>query len=94
MHTASVSDLKNNLSARLKSVASGESLLVTDHRRPVALISPVESGSLGDELGSLVAAGIIAPPRRKLDVSKFLALPRAESRHPLSEAVTADRDGR
>lgn len=73
---------------------SGEPLLVTDNRRPVAVISPVETGGLGDELRSLLAAGVITPPRRKLDVRNVLGLPRAESRHPLSEAVAADRDGR
>lgn len=94
MNTASVSDLKNNLSARLKIVAAGEPLLVTDHRNPVALISPVASGSLGPELRPLVAEGVVAPPGRKLDVRRFLELPRAKARRPLSEAVLEEREGR
>lgn len=40
MATAGVRDLKNNLSRYLRRVAEGERILVTDHGRVVAELSP------------------------------------------------------
>jgi len=41
-----VSHLKAHLAEHLRSVQSGQSLVVTDHNRAVARISPMESESL------------------------------------------------
>lgn len=94
MKTASVTDLKNNLSARLKEVVAGESLLVTDRRKPVAVLQSL-SGSLGDNrLAGLIAAGLVRPAKERLDVKAFLRLKRAECDLPLSQAIDEDREGR
>lgn len=93
MNTASVSDLKNNLSARLKSVIAGEPLVITDHRKPVAVVYPLEQELMDDHVRSLVAEGLVIPPRkrRKLDVKAFLKLPKAECAAGLTEAILEER---
>lgn len=48
MKTTSVTLLKNNLSAQLKEVASGETILITDRRKPVASLQPLAHGNLKD----------------------------------------------
>lgn len=63
MKIASVSETKNQLSALLDRVKRGETVLITDRRRPVAQLSPIPSGAeaLSDEvrLVALERAGII-----------------------------------
>jgi antitoxin (DNA-binding transcriptional repressor) of toxin-antitoxin stability system len=41
MKTISIAELKSRLSAELKLVGAGEVLLVTDHKHPVAYVSPL-----------------------------------------------------
>ena len=41
METISVSKLKTHLSAELKRIESGIALTVVDHKRPVAVLSPI-----------------------------------------------------
>ncbi len=62
-HTAAVGvrDLKNRLSAHLDRVKDGEQILVTEHGRPVARLSPV--GADVDGMTALVDAGIVRAPQ-------------------------------
>ena len=46
MQSISVSNLKAHLSAELKKVERGERITVVDHKRPVAVLSPVAAESL------------------------------------------------
>lgn len=93
MKTASVSDLKNNLSARLKQVIAGEPLVITDHRKPVAVVYPLEQELMDEHVRSLVAEGLVIPPRKtgKLDAKAFLSLPKAECNASLTEAILEER---
>jgi prevent-host-death family protein len=94
MNTASVSDLKNNLSARLKSVIAGEPLVITDHRKPVAVVYPLDQELMDDHVRSLVARGVVYPPRNpgKFDMEAFLVLPRGVCEPSLTEAVLDERE--
>ncbi len=67
----SVSELKAKLSAHLRRVKAGETILVTERGRPVAQLSPPPQ-SQGDEAGmqELVAAGLVKLGRGR--VSKQL----------------------
>lgn len=94
MKTTSVTELKNTLSAHLKRVKAGESLLVTDRRKPVAILKSLESGQASERLSGLIAAGVVMPPARPLDAKRLLAMPRAKCRVPLSRAIHDDREGR
>jgi len=68
MATATITEVKNGLSALIDRVKAGESIVVTDRGVPVAVIEPV-SGRIDveDRLARLERAGIIkrgtgAPP--------------------------------
>ena len=45
MIRATISEVKNGMSAYLRRVKSGESVLVLEHRTPIARIVPVELGA-------------------------------------------------
>ncbi len=89
MKTAPVTELKNRLSHYLRLVARGESVTITDHGRPVARLSRVESDELAT--ASLVAAGLARPPLAPLPAD-FLerSLPTAD----VAEALREDREDR
>jgi prevent-host-death family protein len=61
--TATISETKNSLSALLDRVRHGETILITDRRRPVARLEPVASaGDPGPDDGRLARlerAGVI-----------------------------------
>lgn len=46
METISVSNLKSHLSAELKRIEGGIALTVVDHKRPVAVLSPIKGETL------------------------------------------------
>jgi prevent-host-death family protein len=94
MKTASISHLKNHLSASLKQVVAGESLLVTDRNRPVAMLTPLSEFSMVERLAGRVAEGIVRPPKLKLDVEAFLQLPKATCEKSLSQAIIEERQER
>ena len=59
MKTASISQTKNQLSALLDQVWQGETIVITDHDRPVAKLVPAQAEN-GEE-----AAGALAQLERK-----------------------------
>lgn len=78
----------------MKTVAGGEPLLVTDRRKPVAVLQPLEGNFRDEQMAALVAAGIVAPPRRSLRLRAFLKLPKAKAARTLTAAVLEDREDR
>jgi len=97
MKTTSVTDLKANLSARLRRVQAGESFLVTDRQQPVALLQPVPSPAGEAWEVRLQAAGLLSAPAHTLDVAAFLALPKAKacaSPKPPSPRVSPSAEAR
>jgi len=94
MKTTSVTLLKNNLSAQLKEVASGETILITDRRKPVASLQPLAHGALADDWSGLSARGIVSPPKKSLVVGLFLEHPRGEGRNDLTKAILEEREAR
>lgn len=58
MEEVGVRELRQNLSVWLRRVKDGESFRVTEHGRPVALLT---SSGGGDDLDDLVAAGLVIP---------------------------------
>jgi prevent-host-death family protein len=60
MERASITEVKNGLSALIDRVKAGESILVTDRGIPVAVIEPVtDQGDLNERLARLERAGLI-----------------------------------
>ena len=62
-----VRDLKARLSEYLRQVQLGNTVLITDHGRPVGRLSPVEQ-SLEERIKALQAAGLVAWSGKKLKV--------------------------
>jgi antitoxin (DNA-binding transcriptional repressor) of toxin-antitoxin stability system len=94
MEKASVSKLKNNLSAYLRTVRAGHPVVIYDREVPIARLERIESAGVGSErLASLHAKGVTRLPLRKGSVVAILAglqnpLPHATR---LLEAVQQDR---
>lgn len=60
METATITEVKNGLSAIIDRVRAGESIVVTDRGLPVAVIEPVSGRvDVDDRLRRLERAGII-----------------------------------
>jgi prevent-host-death family protein len=67
METATITEVKNGLSALIDRVKAGESIVVTDRGIPVAVIEPVtEHVDLDDRLARLERAGIIRRGKGKV----------------------------
>lgn len=81
MKSIGVRELRQNASIYLRLVAAGETLQVTDHGRPVALLSPVPKPVPEDEstYERMVREGRITPPknpdRHILDIKPGTAKP-------------------
>lgn len=76
MTTASVSEAKNQLSALLKLVQAGQSVLITDRGIPVARLEPVTLGpGIPPQILRLAQQGLVRLPEREPD-TEWLDLPR------------------
>ena len=80
MKRVSVTQAKNGLSALLREVGRGETVLITSRGRPVATLAPIDLGALSDDelLADMVARGVVRPPRnpKGIDLEKFYAAER------------------
>src|SRR5271154_3740319 len=96
MEKATVSKLKNNLSAYLRKVRAGHAVVIYDRNSPIARLERIESsGSGSDRLALLCARGLVRPPVRPLSRragihgSSKSELPRNAR---ILAALLADRD--
>lgn len=94
MKSTSVTSLKNSLSARLREVAEGDPLLITDRNKPVATLQPFHAGQQGAHLETLYARGVISPPKKALPLNEFLRQPKAASSSGLTAALLEEREAR
>jgi len=95
MKVASISELKDGLSAHLDLVRAGETVVVTDRRLPVATLERIAPGTLVDEVIALVAEARVAPRKQPLAVDLFLSMPRGSCPDGLGQAIIEEReDGR
>jgi prevent-host-death family protein len=89
MEHVSVRDLRQHLSRYLRRVESGERLVVTERRRPVAMLGPLPEDV--DILDYLIATGEATPPTGDL---LDLALPRSSEGPSTSEILGELREER
>jgi antitoxin (DNA-binding transcriptional repressor) of toxin-antitoxin stability system len=72
MEKATVSKLKDNLSAYLRKVRAGHTVVIYDRNVPIACIERIESSERGaDRLSLLRAQGLTKPPKRPLSVKRL-----------------------
>jgi prevent-host-death family protein len=81
-----VRELKNNLSRYLERVRAGDQVVVTDHGRPVARLTPMDVGT--DRLAALVAAGLVQAPK---DSTRHRPTRRVRATTPISDLVHEQR---
>lgn len=91
MKVASISELKDNLSAHLERVRCGETVVITDRKSPIATLKRIAPGSLSDAGHRLVGTAIISPRQHPLDPTQLLAMPLAQSPSSLIAAVLEER---
>jgi antitoxin (DNA-binding transcriptional repressor) of toxin-antitoxin stability system len=94
MEKATVSKLKDNLSAYLRKVRAGHAVVIYDRDVPIARLERIESSGRGsDRLALLLAQGVTRPPLRALTASKVRAmLPKPIDRSVrLLDALELDR---
>jgi prevent-host-death family protein len=65
MMSVGIRELRQNLSVYIRRVQRGEALQVTEHGRPVALLTPLPPED--DPIADLVAAGRLIPASRPSD---------------------------
>src|ERR1022692_318962 len=74
MEKATVSKLKDNLSAYLRKVRAGHPVVIYDRDVPIARLERIESaGSGADRLVLLRAQGLTRPPSRPLSPARVRA---------------------
>jgi len=79
MKTATITEAKNGLSALIDRVKAGESVVITDRGRPVAVLEPVaEEVDWDARMASLERRGLVRRPTRKPDPEAFRTLPRPD----------------
>jgi antitoxin (DNA-binding transcriptional repressor) of toxin-antitoxin stability system len=75
MEKATVSKLKNSLSAYLRKVRAGHPVVIYDREIPIARLERIESSGRGtDRLALLSAQGVTRPPRHALSAAKLRAV--------------------
>ena len=89
MRTVNIGTLKNQLSAYLQFVRSGEEVIVRDRNVPVARIVPFKKDEeLSEDDAYLVASGQMTLAKEKMDWDSFWALPRpAVSDQAVKDAI-------
>jgi prevent-host-death family protein len=74
MKTATITEAKNGLSALIDRVKAGESVVITDRGRPVAVLEPVPEGVDWDaRIASLERRGLARRGTGKLDLEALKA---------------------
>jgi prevent-host-death family protein len=79
-----VRELKNNLSRYLTKVGEGDEIVVTDHGRPVARITPIGTIRTIDRL---IVEGLVTPGAGKRPAPRT----RIRAKEPVSPLVAAQR---
>src|SRR5438477_1375070 len=94
MEKATISKLKDNLSAYLRKVRAGHAVVIYDRDVPIARLERIESTGRGAErLALLRAQGVARPPLHSLTTAKLraaLAKPVARAAR-LLDALQLDR---
>ncbi len=95
MEKATISEIKNHLSAYLKKVKAGQSVLILDRDQPVARLERVEvEGRPADRLARLERAGLMRRSTKRMPL-ELLRSPAPKARQSVVEALLEERrDGR
>jgi prevent-host-death family protein len=87
MASVQIADLKNNLSAYLRKVRTGEEVIICDRKSPIAKIVPLNADELDLETQELIAKGVLRPAKKPLDADAFFAIGRGVRMPRVSDAA-------
>ena len=87
MASVQIADLKNNLSAYLRKVRTGEEVIICDRKSPIAKIVPLGTSDLDLEERELIAKGILRLPKKPFDADAFFAIGRGVRMPRVSDAA-------
>jgi prevent-host-death family protein len=88
MKSVGIRDLKRSISSYLREVQSGEKILITDRRKPLAIISAVENNQESEVISKLAGIGAVTWTGGKPNGATI----RVHSRRSVSKAVLEDRE--
>jgi antitoxin (DNA-binding transcriptional repressor) of toxin-antitoxin stability system len=92
---ATISQLKNRLSAYLKKVRAGATVLIFDRDQPIARLERIEaSGRVDDRIRRLEKAGVVKRPTRALRLESLKPMPEPSGRSVVEALLEDRRDGR
>jgi antitoxin (DNA-binding transcriptional repressor) of toxin-antitoxin stability system len=95
MERATISELKNRLSAFLRKVREGETIVVFDRNRPVARIERIEAGGIDDErLARLESRGLLRRAVRRPSADELRSPGPAAKRSVVRALIDERREGR
>ena len=79
MEYVTIAKLKNRLSAYLRKVRAGETIIVCDRKTPIAQLTPVQvTESQDDRIARLIAEGKLIPPKNPWPPGKLAELLRQD----------------
>lgn len=91
MEKATISQLKNHLSAYLRKVRAGHTVVIFDRDRPVARLEQVRDDSdLDERLVRLERAGLVRRPTTRLPL-QILKSGAPKSRRSVTQALLEER---
>ena len=83
-----VRELKSRLSEYLRRVKTGQTIVITDHGRPVGRIVPAER-PLEARLGAMIEAGALAWSGQKLE--PMVPVAQVQADHSVADLLIEDR---
>lgn len=94
MRIVNIAELKNRLSTYITYAKAGETIIVRDRDTPVAQLIPLPlDNGLNEEERELIAAGIIRPRKRPLDLKMLRKMPSVTlERNVAVQAILDDRN--
>ena len=95
MQKATISEVKNRLSAYLKKVRAGESILILDRDEPIARIEPVRNDDDPEGLiAALVREGVLKPALKPLPLRLLKSIKPTRGSGVLEALLDERREGR
>jgi prevent-host-death family protein len=95
MQRATISQVKNRLSAYLKKVRAGESILILDRDEPIARIEPVRNEDDPEgHIATLVREGLLKPATKPLPLRLLKSIKPTRGTGVLQALLDERREGR
>jgi antitoxin (DNA-binding transcriptional repressor) of toxin-antitoxin stability system len=93
MRTVNVAQLKDRLSAYLTFAKAGEVVVIRERNLPVAKLIPFAADDASEEELTLVAAGAMRLPEKRLNIDQLCKMPKATvSGNAATQAVLSERN--